>query len=399
MGSYWGRYASLGDTFLENLQGLTTLKIYRADGRMHKKMDAEAESFRKATMRVLVMQLQSIAVMDLVAYGGAAAGILTALWQFHAGKLGLGGCAALVLLSAEFFLPLRQLGSYFHAAMTGMAASGRIFRLLDLPEPQSGTQTLSQEKTGGEIIVRNLNFSYPQGKRVLHGMDMDVRQGSFTAIVGESGCGKSTLAGVLTGTNRGYAGRVSIDGIALAEISADSLAKQVTYLGHSSMIFSGTVRENLLLGNLQATEETLWAVLEQVRLADFLRAEQGLDTTLTEQGQNFSGGQRQRLALARALLHDSPVYVLDEATSNIDSESESAILAQILRMRGKKSVIFITHRLANARAADRIYVMEKGSIAGAGSFKELSKSNAVFCKLWETQSRLEDLPAREEGAQ
>ncbi len=385
---YWGQYTVLGDTFLENLQGLTTLKIYQADEYKNEQMNRESENFRKITMKVLIMQLNSITVMDIVAYGGAALGMIMAVTQCRAGHIDLAGCLAIILLSADFFIPMRQLGSFFHIAMNGMAASDKIFRLLDAPEPEQGAQKLSGGLCG--ILVRDLRFSYEKDREVLRGIDMEIPAGSFIGIAGESGCGKSTVAGVLTGVNAGYKGSVTLGGIELSALNEASRMSAVTRIGHDSYLFKGTVRDNLKMGRPEASDAQLWDVLERTRLADFLRGENGLDTVLTERGANFSGGQRQRLALARALLHDSPVYIFDEATSNIDAESENDIMEEIRRLAGKKTVLLISHRLANLTETDRIYVMQKGLVEESGTHEELAAAGGLYARMWETQRNLEE---------
>ena len=386
LSKYWGQYTALGDTFLENLQGLTTLKIYQADGYKNDEMNVEAEKFRKITMKVLTMQLNSITIMDLIAYGGAALGIIMAATQYRAGHVTLADCLLIILLSADFFIPMRQLGSFFHIAMNGMAASDKIFRLLDLPEAEKKTAVCPT----GDIVCENLTFSYETDREILHGMDLSFPKGSFTSVVGESGCGKSTVAAVLMGRNKGYAGSVRIGDVELREISEDSLMRQITYVSHQSYLFKGTVRDNLRMGKPDAGDNELWAVLERVNLADFLKEEQGLDTSLSEKGGNLSGGQCQRLALARALLHDSPVYIFDEATSNIDVESENDIMREIHRLTKTKTVILISHRLANVTVSDRIYVMENGAVTESGTQEELIKSGGMYASLWHTQQSLEN---------
>lgn len=395
LSQYWGQYTTLGDTFLENLQGLTTLKIYQADGRKHWEMNQEAEQFRKITMKVLTMQLNSITIMDLIAYGGAALGAILAVTQFRTGRVDLAGCLLILLLAADFFLPMRQLGSYFHVAMNGMAASGKIFRLLDLPEGKQGTIPCPADCG---VVCQNLTFSYEENREILHGVDLSFPRGGFTAIVGESGCGKSTLAGILMGRGRGYCGSVTVGGVELREVAEQSFMERFTYVSHQSYIFKGTVRDNLLLGNPNGMDEELWAALERVKLADFLRSERGLDTPLTEQGGNLSGGQRQRLALARALLHDSDGYIFDEATSNIDVESENDIMAEIHALAKRKTVILISHRLANVAAADNIYVLENGTVAESGKHDALLKQGGVYARLWEAQQSLERYTNGEVGA-
>ena len=387
LSKYWGQYTALGDTFLENLQGLTTTKIYQADAFKHKEMNEQSEHFRKITMKVLTMQLNSITIMDLIAYGGAALGVILATTQFRAGYVDLAGSILIILLAADFFLPMRLLGSFFHIAMNGMAASDKIFRLLDLSEPAQKTQIVPEDCS---IECKNLRFSYEAHREILHGVDMTFSKGSFTAIVGESGCGKSTISAILMGRNKGYSGQVTVGGVPLCEISEESLMKNFTYINHNSYLFKGTIRENLLMARPNAGEDTLWQVLEQVNLADFLRSEKGLDTVLNEKASNLSGGQCQRLALARALLHDSPVYIFDEATSNIDVESENDIMRQIHALANTKTVILISHRLANVVGADNIYVLDQGNIVENGDHNTLLGKNSAYAKLWNAQQELEN---------
>ena len=387
LSKYWGQYTALGDTFLENLQGLTTLKIYQADEFKQREMNEQAESFRKITMKVLTMQLNSITIMDLIAYGGAALGVILAATQFASGKIGLDGCLLIILLSADFFIPMRLLGSYFHIAMNGMAASDKIFRLLDLPEPEPKTGSVP---AGCTIECRGLRFSYEPEREILHGVDMSFPRGSLTAVVGESGCGKSTVSAILMGRNKNYSGSVTVGGTELSEIDEGSLMRAVTYVSHRSYLFKGSVRANLLMGKPDASDAELWQVLERVNLADFLRGEDGLDTQLAERAANLSGGQCQRLALARALLHDSEVYIFDEATSNIDVESENDIMREIHALAGVKTVILISHRLANVVSADNIYVMEGGNVAESGTHGQLLAAGGVYARLWTAQSELEN---------
>lgn len=384
---YWGQYASLGDSFLENLQGLTTLKIYQADEAMALKMDVEAEHFRKITMRVLTMQLNSIIIMDWVAYGGAALGVFLAAAQLRSGAISLAQALAIIFLSAEFFIPMRQLGSFFHIAMNGMAASDKIFQLLDLPEPSEKTEIITE--THPTIEIQNLGYQYQPDQTVLKNISTAFPFGSLIAIVGESGSGKSTLAKILTGQNQNYSGHVRLGSLELNQIRETSLMKTVTYIGHSSILFKGTVRDNLLIGNPHADDSQLWTVLEQTRLADFLRSEQGLDTILLEKAANLSGGQIQRLALARASLHDTPIYIFDEATSNIDVESEADILNQIHQLTRQHLVILISHHLTQVQHADQILVLEQGSLKEVGTHEDLLKYNGVYADLWHTQKQLE----------
>ena len=385
LSKYWGQYTALGDTFLENLQGLTTLKIYQADAFKNDEMNVEAEKFRKITMKVLTMQLNSITIMDLIAYGGAALGVIMAATQLRAGKIDLAGALLIILLAADFFIPMRQLGSFFHIAMNGMAASDKIFRLLDLSEPAHGGVSCP----AGDIVCRGLRFSYEPEREILHGVDLTIPQGKFVSLVGESGCGKSTISALLMGRNKGYTGSMTVGGAELRSIEKASLMRRITYVSHQSYLFKGTVRDNLLMGKPGASDDELWSALTQVNLADFLGGEAGLDTLLSERGENLSGGQRQRLALARALLHDSPVYIFDEATSNIDVESENDIMAQIHALAGRKTVLLISHRLANVTASDEIYVLERGDIVQHGTHEALLKQGGAYAALWSAQQVLE----------
>lgn len=386
LSKYWGQYTALGDTFLENLQGLTTLKIYRADDFKNDEMNVEAEKFRKITMKVLTMQLNSITIMDLIAYGGAALGIVMSVTQYSKGNVSLAGCLLIIMLSADFFIPMRQLGSFFHIAMNGMAAGQKIFRLLDLPEAEEKKADCPK----GDIVCRDLHFSYDNDREILSGVNMTFKRGAFTAIVGESGCGKSTISAILTGRNKGYGGSVSVGETELSEIREADLMENITYISHQSYLFKGTVRDNLLMGKPDASDSELWEVLERVNLADFVRNEKGLDTGLSEKASNLSGGQCQRLALARALLHDSSIYIFDEATSNIDVESENDIMNEIQNLAESKTVILISHRLVNVVKADAIYVMVNGKIAESGKHRELLENKADYEKLWEAQQRLEN---------
>ncbi|MCI5858044.1 MAG: ABC transporter ATP-binding protein/permease [Agathobacter sp.] len=395
LAKYWGQYTALGDTFLENLQGLTTLKIYQTDAQKHQEMNEQSEKFRKITMKVLTMQLNSITIMDLIAYGGAALGVILSVTQYRSGNITFSECLFIILISADFFIPMRLLGSYFHIAMNGMAASDKIFALLDLPEKEQG----EKELTGTcEILCKALHFSYDKEREILRGIDISIPCGSFVAIVGESGCGKSTIASILTGKNKDYTGSVTIGGIELGQIKEQSLMKNITYVSHQNYLFKGTVRDNLCMGAPNTTEEQMWEALEKVKLADFLREESGLETTLTERASNLSGGQCQRLSLARALLHDSPVYIFDEATSNIDVESEDDIMAQIRALAKTKTVILISHRLANVTGADRIYVMDKGVVAEYGTQEILLEQNGVYRQLWDKQQELENYKRKEQTA-
>ncbi len=401
LSKYWGQYTALGDTFLENLEGLTTLKIYKADEYKNEQMNIESEKFRKITMKVLTMQLNSVTIMDLVAYGGAALGVIMSATQFKAGHVSLSGALLIILLSADFFIPMRQLGSFFHIAMNGMAASDKIFRLLDLPDSENAMAVHVSDKGAGkkvlcpsdaDIVCDKLSFAYKDnpGNDTIKGVDITFGKGKLTALVGESGCGKSTISAILMGRNKGYRGHINVGGIELSDISEESLLKNITYISHQSFLFKGTVKDNLLMAKPDATDNELWEVLDKVNLSDFLKSENGLDTRLSEGAGNFSGGQRQRLALARALLHDSPYYIFDEATSNIDVESEDVIMGQIMKLSKDRTVILISHRLANVKNADAIYVLDKGNVVESGTHKELLDRNGAYAKLWNAQMSLEN---------
>ena len=395
LSKYWGQYTALGDTFLENLQGLTTLKIYSADEYKNEQMNEQAEKFRKITMKVLTMQLNSITIMDLIAYAGAALGIIISVSQFRNGNISLWGCLLIILLSADFFIPMRQLGSFFHIAMNGMAASDKIFRLIDLEEREAPSEEIPL--VSKDIAISNLKFSYTEDREILHGVSLNFPENSFTAIVGESGCGKSTVASILMGRNKNYGGSVTLGCVELSDISEETLMKNITYIGHNSYLFKGTVRDNLLMGNPLASDEELWNVLEKVKLSAFLKSENGLDTELKEKGSNFSGGQCQRLALARAILHSSPIYIFDEATSNIDVESENDIMELIHTLAKSKTVILISHRLANVKNADNIYVLDKGTVSESGTHSELLEKQSHYHKLWTAQQKLENYTGKENG--
>lgn len=387
LSKYWTSYASLGDSFLENLQGLTTLKIYQADGYKHEEMNKEAETFRRITMKVLTMQLNSVSVMDLIAYGGAAIGSIVAMIAYRNGSISLFAVISIVLLSSEFFIPLRLLGSFFHIAMNGIAASAKIFRLLDIQLQEEAKCTLSDEPV--VMQLSHVTFAYDQQRIVLQDVSLNVLANSFVSIVGESGSGKSTIAKLCCGFASDYQGSITVQGIERSSLADASFYKKVMYVTHKPTIIKGSVRENLRMGNPLASDEALWKVLQDVCIADFLQEQDGLDTMLEEGGQNLSGGQRQRLAMARALLADREVYIFDEATSNIDMESEDAILQLIHRLKKEKTVLLITHRLSSVVDSDCIYVMEKGSCVEQGTHEELRRQNGVYERMFKQQQTLE----------
>ena len=397
LAKYWGSYTGLGDTFLENLQGLTTLKIYQADERYAKKMDEEAENFRKITMRVLIMQLNSISIMDMVAYGGAAVGIILSILELQSGNITLAECFFITMISAEFFLPLRLLGSFFHIAMNGNAAADKIFRLLDVPVPEKGTVT---DIPTEEIVLENVNFGYTEEKQVLHNVSLTIPSHSFVALVGESGCGKSTIASLIMNNHRVDSGKVSIGGIDVKDIADEALYKKITRVRHDSYLFKGTVFDNLKMGVTTETlvqkyetpadlEEAMYDALKQVDLYDTIMEKGGLMMPIEEKASNLSGGQKQRLVLARAILHDSDIYIFDEATSNIDVESEDKIMKVVQELAKTKLVILISHRLANVVKADQIFVVEKGKIVETGNHTNLLANKGAYSKLFYAQQELE----------
>ena len=387
LAKYWDQYAKLGSTFLENLQGMTTLKTYRADAYKNKQMNEESENFRKITMKVLTMQLNSIIIMDFFAYGGAALGIALACKGFIEGSITLQSTVFMILLSADFFLPMRKLGSYFHVAMNGMAASDRIFKFLNEPEPEVKKEVLPE--SGLDIRLSGITFAY-EDKNVLENVSIDIKDGTFTGIVGESGSGKSTIASLIMGRNTIKNGCLTIADKSISEINEESLFKTINYVGLGSTFFKGSVRDNLLIANPEATDEDLWNVLEECNIDGFLQAEEGLETKLSENAGNLSGGQKQRLALARAILHDAKIYIFDEATSNIDIESEEIILKKIKELSKTKTVIMITHRLMNVKDADSICCLENGQIKGVGTHGELLSWCETYKNLWSTQKALEE---------
>ena len=397
MGDYWHSYTDLGALFLESIQGLTTLKVFRADEERHRRMNEEAEKFRKATMRLLTMQLNSVIVMDIFAFAGAAAGIVVMLNSYAVGTVTFAGAFAFVFLAADFFIPLLTLGSFFHTATGGMAAAERMYRIIDAPEPACGTQAVTCTSVG--IECRNVSYSYDGTRTVLQNADFTARPGGFVGITGASGSGKSTLAGILTGANLSYTGSVTIGGIDLRDISAESLRDTVTYVGFRGFLFAGTVRSNLLMARAGASDDELWEALSRCRIDDFVRRSGGLDAPVSAEGTNLSGGQRQRLAMARSLLHDTPVYIFDEATSNIDADSEAAIIDAVAELARTKTVVMVSHRLAALRGCDKVYVFEAGRVVQTGTHEELAKQDGPYASLWARQAELEDFSARSgEGA-
>lgn len=406
LAKYWGSYVQLGDHFLDNMQGLTTLKVYQSDEFKNEEMNVDAENFRRITMKVLTMQLNSVTLMDLIAYGGSALGVVFASLEFAQGNIEFSQALAIILLSAEFFIPLRLLGSFFHIAMNGMAASEKMFRLIDMEEDSSiekeyfnnGKEVSVDKNTEDKAYIsgENIEFGYEEGKNVIKGISFEIPKNSFVSIVGESGCGKSTLASILMGYNKITSGKLSIKNRNAEEISTDEKMKLMTMVSFQNYLFKGTVRENLLMGRHDIKDDKLLDALKSVNLYEFFSTLEGLETKIAEQASNLSGGQRQRLCIARALLHDSEIYIFDEATSNIDVESEEIIVDLIKKLKREKTVIQITHRLANVVESDEIYMMDSGNIIEKGTHSELMERKGRYEKMYTAQKELE-LYVREEA--
>lgn len=390
--AYWNNYANLGETFLENLQGLTTLKVYNQDERKHQEMNEEAEGFRQITMKVLSMQLNSINVMDLIAFGGSAIGTIVALYEFKRGMLQVGDLIVIILLSSEFFIPLRLLGSYFHIAMNGMAASDRIFALLDAPEEEEGALEMMPSSPQTVIQLSHLNFSYDGERQVLQDISLDLKSGGLTAIVGESGSGKSTIASLLLAQRRVANGSILINNLPLSDVRKEELYRYVSLVSAHSHIFKGTIRENLLMAREGVTTDEMMQALRTARLESFvMQLPQGLDTEVSDNGSSLSGGQKQRLALARVILADRPVIIFDEATSNIDVESEEAIWESIYELAKQKTVLVISHRLASVKEAKVIYVLNEGQLVESGTHHELMHRGGHYTRMVEKQHQLESM--------
>lgn len=383
---YWGKYTSMGDSFLDSVQGLRELKIFNADAAQHVKMNQSAEEFRKITMKVLVMQLASTTIMDLVAYGGAGIGISVAVLDVV--NRGLSPIAALflILVAVDFFLPLRAFGSAFHIAMNGASAGRKIISLLEQPDPVWG----QEEVSGTEIRVENVTFSYDGKREVLKGINMTFGETGMTSVVGESGCGKSTIVGLLAGGLRPQAGSITVGGKPLETLLRESYYSHIAVVSYNTYIFNETVRANFLLAKSGVTENEIYAALETVNLADFIRQNGGLDKTISEDASNLSGGQKQRLALAVNLVADKDTYIFDEATSNIDIESETIIMNNIRSLSKKKAVIVISHRLANVVPSDHIYYMEAGKVAESGTHDQLMQKMGGYARLYTAQKQLEE---------
>ena len=387
---YWGIYSNLGETFLENLQGLTTLKVFNVDDIKHKKMNDEAESFRKITMKVLRMQLNSITIMDLIAFLGASVGSIVAINEFLNSRLTIGAVVVIILLSSEFFIPLRLLGSFFHIAMNGIAASEKIFKLLDAKESQKENLNMQNELCDLNIDIKNINFSYDNEREVIKNVSMKFSKNTFTAIVGKSGSGKSTIASLILNTYKVNDGKILFNSIDIDDLSFDNIYEKITLISTNSYIFNGTILENLLMAKDDATKEEINRALELSNLKGFINTlKDGLHTKTGENGNLLSGGQKQRLALARAILANREVVIFDEATSNIDVESEELILDSINKLSKEKTIIMISHRLENVKKADKIYVMKDGEVVEEGTHNTLINFKNEYYKMIENQKSLE----------
>lgn len=388
---YWGKYTSMGDSFLDSVQGLKELKIFKADQRQHERMNENAEEFRKITMKVLVMQLASTTIMDFVAYGGAGLGIAFAVMSVVNRGLSPVSALFLILVAAEFFLPLRAFGSAFHVAMNGASAGRKIISLLDTPDPVWGEDVL----TGDEIELCDVTFSYDGTRDVLKNVSMKFADRGMTAIVGESGCGKSTVVNMIIGAYRPKAGFVTVGGKKAEEVTRESYYEHLAVVSYNTYIFNQSVRENFYLADKTVSDDAIWDALEKVNLASFIRENGGLDKVISEDASNISGGQKQRLALAVSLVADKKIYVFDEATSNIDIESEAIIMKNIKALSAKKAVIVISHRLANVVPSDHIYYMEHGELKESGTHESLMAKKGGYEKLYSAQKALEEGYAKE----
>ena len=386
---YWGSYSDLGEIFLEDVQGLTTLKIYKADEKKNEEMNIEAEKFRVATMNLLFMQLNSTTIMDIIAYGGAALGVIVSILEYMKGNINLAGAFTIIMLSAEFFIPLRLLGSFFHIAMNGISASDKMFEILDMDEDKNRVNKINKDNE--EIIFSNVSFAYNEDKTILKNINLNIKEKSFVSIVGGSGSGKSTIAGLISLKNENYKGSIKVGDIELSTIDKDDLYKKIAVVDHNSYLFEGTVYDNLKMAGSTITERKMNEALKKVELYDFLQTEDGFNTKIMEKASNLSGGQRQRLALARAILFNADIYIFDEATSNVDVESEESIMEVIRDIAKEKTVILISHRLYNCIPSDKIYFLKDGVVAEEGTHNELMSINGEYARIFNEQTNLESI--------
>ncbi|PZU86008.1 MAG: cysteine ABC transporter ATP-binding protein [Chryseobacterium sp.] len=395
LGRYWKSYFDLGSTFMDNIQGLTIAKIYNADEYKHKVMNEKAEDFRVKTMKLLTMQLNSINVMDIIAFGGVSAGIITAFLQLRKGNIaiegfngdtGLMGMILILLLCYDFFVPLRILGSLFHVAMNGIFASTFITDFLNLPDENNGKEI--SDKENFDITINAMSFSFNEND-FIKGINIIFPQNQMTSIVGKSGCGKSTIVNILSGILTGYKGSIKIGNTENRDLMNSYRMKHINIITHNPYFFKGSVRENMLLANENATDNDIEQALKEVNLLNFINSQNGLDTLLNANAENFSGGQKQRLAIARALLQNPDVFIFDEATSNIEAESEEIIMSLIEKLKQEKTIILISHRLSNVVKSDNIYYMEDGNIIEKGTHNELISAGNKYAKLYQYQKELE----------
>ena len=394
LSKYWGVYTDLGDSFLENLQGLTTLKIFDVDEDKNNEMNDNAEHFRKITMKVLSMQLNSIIVMDIIAFGGSAIGILIAIWEFNQGLITIGQVLIIILLSAEFFIPMRLLGSFFHVAMNGISASEKMFNLLDIEKEE--LNNLNKEELNKleniNIEFKDVDFSYDKERKVLNNINISIKNNKMIALVGESGCGKSTITNLLLKQHKVDKGEILLNGTNLNDIPFYVLTKKIGFINHSAYIFNGSIGDNIRMGKNNASDDEIYDALKKANLYDFVMTlPQKLDTNVGEGGSLLSGGQKQRLALARTIITDPEIYIFDEATSNIDVESEEKVWESIYKLSKNKTVIVISHRLANVKNADLIYVLDKGVIVENGKHKDLMIHKNKYYELVNHQENLENI--------
>lgn len=384
---YWKSYLNLGDSFLENLEGLVTLKIYQADAMKEAQMDREAEDFRRMTMKVLVMQLNSVTIMDIFAYGGAAVGMLIAIFSYAKGEISLFATLCVIFLASEFFLPMRRLGSAFHMAMNGVAASDRLFALLDASFEEKGSLPLQSPI---ELVeVNDLSFAYEVKQAVLKNICLRLKPGQIHWVMGPSGCGKTTLLKLLGRKERSSKGRIVLNGREVSQIALKDLGSQVAYVGQESYLFKGTIEENLRMGNEKLSDDELWQMLEDLRLAHFFTEKEGLTTRIDAGGENLSGGQRQRLLLGRALLKKASLYLLDEVTSSVDYESEQAMMSLLKKISQKCVVVLVSHRLTLADEGGEVYFLHAGQIIEEGNVETLLAKKGAFCHLYHEQKSLE----------